>query len=452
MKIQFLGATGTVTGSKYLLTNKSGAQLLVDCGLFQGLKNLREKNWTEFPADIDKISALVLTHAHIDHSGYIPKLFKDGYRNEIYCTHGTRALAGILLIDSARIQEEEAQYANKKQYSKHNPALALYSEMDALASLALFRTKEFAETFEVDGFKIKFYKAGHILGAASVLIESDGQKILFSGDLGRNDDLLMLPPHLPVDADYVVMESTYGNRIHPPLDAVSEFKKLVDKIRERKSVLLVPSFAVGRAQTIILILHKLFELYPHLRVPIYLNSPMAKEVTELYTKFTDDHKLNHQQTREIFGSVKIISSIDESKQLNQGRGPMIIISASGMLTGGRILHHLEAYGEDPRNILLLPGFQAEGTRGYDIAHGERRIKFHGIYHQLNLEVEQFDFLSAHADQEGLLNWLKAMPRKPKRVFITHGEAMASDTLRKRVEEDLHFSACTPVDKQLVELH
>lgn len=451
MKIQFLGATGTVTGSKYLLTNKDGKQIMVDCGLFQGLKNLRERNWANFPVNLDKISAIILTHAHIDHSGYIPKLFRDGYRNEIYCTHGTRALAGILLIDSARIQEEEAQYANKKQYSKHNPALALYSEMDALASLALFRTKEFTETFNIDGFTVQFYKAGHILGASFVLIEADGKKVLFSGDLGRNDDLLMAAPHLPVAADYVVIESTYGNRIHPDLDPVNEFKKLVEKIRKRKSVLLIPSFAVGRAQAIILILYKLFEQYPDLRVPIYLNSPMAKEVTELYAKYSSDHKLSHEESRKIFGSVKIISSIDESKRLNEGHGPLIIISASGMLTGGRILHHLEAYGGNADNILLLPGFQAEGTRGYDIAHGERRIKFHGAYHQLKLEVEQFDFLSAHADQNGLLKWLEQIPAKPKKVFITHGEAIAADTLRREIIEKLELNASVPLDQETISL-
>lgn len=451
MKIQFLGAAATVTGSKYLVTNKSGAQILVDCGLFQGLKNLRERNWEALPIDLNAISTIILTHAHIDHSGLIPKLFRDGYRNDIYCTHGSRALAGILLIDSARIQEEEAEYANKKRYSKHNPALALYSEMDALASLALFHTKEFTESFNVNGFKIQFYKAGHILGAASVLIEADGVRLLFSGDLGRRDDLLMEAPHKAVAADYVVIESTYGDRLHPVVDPLAEFKKLVEEIQHKRSVLLIPSFAVGRAQSIILLLHQLFKKYPKLKVPVYLNSPMAKQVTELYEKYSSDHKLTKAESKEIFSSIKIISSIEESKALNENKGPMIIISASGMLTGGRILHHLDTYGDNPDNILLLAGFQAEGTRGYDIAHGERRIKFHGTYHQLRLKVVQFDFLSAHGDQKDLLDWLSSIPSPPRRVFITHGEALAADSFRKKIIEDLNFNAFVPRDGEIINL-
>jgi len=359
MKIQFLGAAATVTGSKYLVTNKSGAQILVDCGLFQGLKNLRERNWEALPIDLNAISAIILTHAHIDHSGLIPKLFRDGYRNDIYCTHGSRALAGILLIDSARIQEEEAEYANKKRYSKHNPALALYAEMDALASLALFHTKEFTESFNVNGFKIQFYKAGHILGAASVLIEADGVRLLFSGDLGRRDDLLMEAPHKAVAADYVVIESTYGDRLHPVVDPLAEFKKLVEEIQHKRSVLLIPSFAVGRAQSIILLLHQLFKKYPKLKVPVYLNSPMAKQVTELYEKYSSDHKLTKAESKEIFSSIKIISSIEESKALNENKKPMIIISASGMLTGGRIMHHLDTYGDNHDNIKLISGFKSD---------------------------------------------------------------------------------------------
>ena len=450
MKIKFLGACSTVTGSKYLLTSKSGCKILIDCGLFQGLKTHRLKNWNYFPVKPEEISAIILSHAHIDHSGYIPKLFKDGFKGDIFCSHATRALSGILLIDSGKIQEEEASYANRKAYSKHHPAQALYTSIDATASLALFRTLNFHETVNIDDFSVKLIPSGHILGASSILVEADGKKILFSGDLGRYDDLLMDAPHEPVTADYLVCESTYGDRNHIATNPIKEIEKLVSEIKEKNSVLLLPSFAVGRAQTLILLLYKLFQEKPELKLPIYLNSPMAKEVTRLYEKYSSNHKLSKDEAYKIFKSINIVSSIEQSQSLNEKHGPMIIISASGMLTGGRILHHLEAFGANPNNILLLAGFQAEGTRGADIKRGIKKIKFHGSYHHLKLKVESFDFLSAHADQKDLIKWLSLKLPK-KKIFLTHGEALASEALRKKIQEEIGQEAYIPYEQETINL-
>lgn len=379
-----------------------------------------------------------------------PNFLKEGFQGDIFCSHATRALSGILLIDSGKIQEEEASYANRKSYSKHNPAEPLYTSIDATASLALFRTLNFHETINVEDFSIKLIPSGHILGASSILVEADGKKILFSGDLGRYDDLLMDSPHSPIEADYIVSESTYGDRNHQNLDPIKEIEKIILQVKEKKSVLLLPSFAVGRAQTLILLLYKLFKMKPELKIPIYLNSPMAKEVTHLYEKYTSDHKLNKEEAHEIFKSINIISTIEQSQGLNEKQGPMIIISSSGMLTGGRILHHLEAFAKNPNNILLLAGFQAEGTRGADIKRGLKKIKFHGTYHHLKLKLESFDFLSAHADQKDIIRWLSLKPPKEK-IFITHGEASASESLRKKIKEEMGQDAYIPSEGETINL-
>jgi metallo-beta-lactamase family protein len=386
LKIKFLGAAETVTGSKYLLESNSGQKILIDCGLFQGTKNNREKNWAPLKVNPSEITDIVLTHAHIDHSGYLPKITADGFRGFIHCTHATKQLCEILLEDSAHLKEEEAYYANKKGFSKHSPALPLYTKEDVSKSLKLFRTHNFKEEFRIGDFSFKFYYAGHILGASSVLVECDGKKIYFSGDLGRQNDLIMYDPHPPVNADYWVVESTYGNRNHPEIDAIETIHEIVLKTLERKSVLMIPSFAVGRAQTILYCLNEIFKKYPHIDIPVYLNSPMASKVTNIYLKLKDEHKLCEEDCRDIFSFVKFIETPEQSKQLNLESGPMIIISASGMISGGRILHHLEAFGSDPDNILMFVGFQAAGTRGANILRGEKSIKFHGHYHQINNEI------------------------------------------------------------------
>ncbi len=451
MQITFLGAAGTVTGSKYLLEASDGRRVLIDCGLFQGLKNLRLRNWQELPINPQSISAIILTHAHIDHSGYIPRLVKEGFNGHIYCTPATKALCTILLEDSARLKEEDAEYANQKNFSKHHPALPLYTVNDVKKAMTLFRTVQTNEEFKLANFSIKFSYAGHILGASSVRIEADGSSILFSGDLGRHNDMLMFSPAAPAAADYIVMESTYGDRLHESIDPIATLKPIIENIKKNKAVLLIPSFAVARAQVILLCIHKLLEKYPELKIPVYINSPMARDVTELYQSFHKEHKLDEKETQIMCSTAKFINTPEESEKLNEQTGPMVIISASGMLTGGRILHHLKAFAGDARNKILLIGYQAEGTRGAALARGERSLKFHGYYHPIEAEVIILDSFSAHADQGELINWLKSAKQKPKQVILTHGEPSAADTLRRKIEEDLQFNTHVAIDGETISL-
>ena len=321
MKIQFLGAAGTVTGSKYLLESSQGTRMLVDCGLFQGVKNLRLRNWEDFPMDINSISAILLSHAHIDHSGYIPKLVQKGYRKAIYSTPATKALSEILLEDSAYIKEEEAQYANYKHFSKHTPALPLYTKKDVEQSLPLFIAKNYNEEFSINDFKIRFLRAGHILGASSILIEGDGKKVLFSGDIGRSNDLLMKAPSEAPDCDYLILEGTYGDRLHDKIDPLAALEKLIKKVKDHKSVLMIPSFAVGRAQLLLYCVFKVFEKNKNLEIPVFINSPMANEVTDLYQRFKDEHKLDESSIKNFFNSGNFIRTVEESKSIHNAREP-----------------------------------------------------------------------------------------------------------------------------------
>ncbi len=449
INIRFLGAAGTVTGSKFLLESNSGQKILIDCGLFQGFKNYREKNWAPMPFDWSEISAIILTHAHIDHSGYLPKAVADGFRGPIFATHATRALAEIMLLDSARLKEEDTEFAKRKHYSRHEKPLPLYTEEDAIKTMKYFRTLHYKEEHHLGDFYFRFSQAGHILGAASVLVKVNGTKFLFSGDIGRYADPLMFEPAHPPEADFVIMESTYGNRLHAKLDMERALEEVVRKTLERKAVLLIPSFAVGRSQNLIYLLYQIFKRCPELKIPVYLNSPMASSVTRIYERFVEEHKLDLNTSREIFESVRFVSSVEESKELNEEEGPMIILSASGMLAGGRVLHHLEAFGPDPNNIILLVGYQAGGTRGANLLAGEKQIKFHGYYHEINAEIINFDFFSAHADQEELLTWLASIPKPPQKVFLVHGEEAAADKLRLKIEERLGFSVTVPLDNQSI---
>jgi metallo-beta-lactamase family protein len=440
MRIKFLGAAGTVTGSRYLVESNSGKKILIDCGLFQGLKNLRLKNWAEFPIDPKIIDAVVLTHAHIDHSGYLPKLVQQGFNGLVFCTTATKALAQILLEDCSRIIKEEADYANEKAYSKHKPAKSLYELEDVKAAISNIRVRKLEENFVFEDFKFQFFEAGHILGAVSVLIEADGRKLLFSGDLGKENDLLEFNPSPAADADYVVIESTYGDRLHPDIDPVLAMADLIKRVIAQKSVLIIPSFAVGRAQMLIYCIYKVFYELGVKSIPVYLNSPMASSVTQVYDHYVNSFKLTKEEFQKVCSMVNFVETVNDSKALNKKSGPMIIISASGMLTGGRVLHHLSAFGHDPNNILLLAGFQAPGTRGADIARGEKSIKYFGEYHEISAELVKFDFLSAHADQAGLLKWLGSMKTKPNKVFISHGEPQSADFLRRKINEELQIDA------------
>jgi metallo-beta-lactamase family protein len=451
LRLQFLGAAGTVTGSKYLI-EVDGVRVLVDCGLYQGLKPLRLRNWAPFAVDPKSLDAVVLTHAHIDHSGFLPGLVRDGYAGPIYCTPWTAELCEIVLPDAGMLQEEDASYANRKGFSKHSPALPLYTRADAeralqqLSPIALDRPQTLP-----GGLAFRFASAGHILGAASAEISSEAGRLLFSGDLGRSDDLLMQPPARPGSPDWVVVESTYGDRDHPGGDPFELLAGILRRTLERGGILLVPAFAVGRAQTLLYCLHEVFRRGLAPRVPVYVNSPMATDVTELFRRALGAHKLAADECEAVCGSAHFTRSVEESKQLVASREPAVILSASGMASGGRVLHHLKSLAPSARNTILLPGFQAPGTRGDSLARGQKQVKIHGSYVEIAAEVIQLDVFSAHADQSDLLAWLAACERPPRRVFVTHGEGVPADTLRRLANDRLKLDARVPEHGESVTL-
>jgi metallo-beta-lactamase family protein len=451
LNLRFLGATGTVTGSRYLL-DTGAHRVLVDCGLFQGYKALRLRNWSPLPVEPATIDAVLLTHAHLDHSGYLPRLALEGFRGKVWCTAATRRLCAVMLPDSGRLLEEEAGYANRKGSSKHNPALPLYREIDALASLRLLHAVEFGEEFEpVPGLRAVFRPQGHILGAAAVTVRGAGTSIVFSGDVGRPHDSVMPAAAPPDAAQWIVVESTYGDRSHPPIDARAELAAVLRRVIARKGVVVIPAFAVGRAQALLHLVSQLIDAGEIPSVPLYLNSPMASQVGELYREFHALHRLDGAALASMTRHTRTVDTVEASKDLNRRKGPMIIVSASGMVTGGRVLHHLVAFAADPRNAIVLSGFQAGGTRGAALAAGARSIRIFGEDVAIGAEVVQLAASSAHADANELLDWLRAAPTPPLGVFVTHGEADAADALRARIEHELGWPACTPQYGDTVEL-
>jgi metallo-beta-lactamase family protein len=451
MKLSFLGAVGTVTGSRYLLTTDR-AQVLIDCGLYQGYKQLRLKNWAPPPFDPKALDAIVLTHAHIDHSGYIPVLVKRGFHRRIHCTRATLELCRIMLPDSGFLQEEEARFANRHAYSKHRPALPLYTREDAEASLEHFEGRRVETSFEAAaGVTATFTRAGHVLGAASVRIQADGVTVLFSGDLGRSNDPMMNPPAPPPASDYLVIESTYGDRLHAANDIEGELAAIVRAASARDATIVAPAFAVGRAQLLLLVLQRLKSKGAIPDVPVYLDSPMAIDATELYRVFSAEHRMSVAETAALGKVATLVHTAEQSKALAQRAGPQIIVAASGMATGGRVIHHLKVFAPDPKNLILLAGFQAGGTRGAALAAGARSIRIHGQDVPVNCAVVQLSAMSAHADANELLAWMRQAPTPPKRTFVTHGEPAASDALRARIERELGWSACTPEYRDVEEL-
>jgi metallo-beta-lactamase family protein len=443
MKLQFIGATGTVTGAKYLLTADK-KNYLVDCGLFQGLKTLRLRNWHPMPFDPKSVEAVVLTHAHIDHSGYLPLLVKNGFRGKIYATEGTRDLCRILLPDSGHLQEEDARYANKRGFSKHHPALPLYTEEDALASLSFFEAVPWGRKVALSkNLSFAFHPAGHILGAAWAELYAHGRSVVFSGDLGRQKNIVMPPPASPLRADYLVVESTYGNRLHPPDNPQETLKELINKTVGRGGIVLIPAFAVGRAQEILYLVSRLKKTKAIPDVPVYLNSPMAVKATRIFCDFVGEHALTPEECEDLCEAAQFVTDMEDSKRLNARRDPAIVISASGMATGGRVLHHLKALAPDPKNLILFAGFQAAGTRGEAMVHGAEAVKIHGEMVPVRAEVVSLETLSAHADADEILAWLKTFSGPPKMTFLTHGEPLAAEALRKRIEEELRWPCVIP---------
>ena len=442
--ITFLGGADTVTGSKYLVEHH-GQRLLVDCGLFQGYKQLRLRNWTPLPVPAKDIDAVILTHAHLDHSGYLPLLVKEGFTGQIHGTSGTCDLCRILLPDSGHIQEEDAFFANRHGFSKHSPALPLYTKQDALDSLKQLHPEHLGQWFEpITGWKARFQSAGHILGAASLLLEVAGRRILFSGDLGRPDDTLMNPPELPPQADTVLIESTYGDRQHPQEKLFAELGPLLQKLAKRGGVAVVPVFAVGRAQAV---LHTIAQLKAAGELPkglpIFLDSPMAIHTTALFERHMGEHRLSLAEVHAMDRVATLLETPEQSKSLATRHGPMVILAASGMATGGRVLHHLANYAGDHRNMVILTGYQSPGTRGATLASGRSTVRIHGQDVTVRAEVVQIESASAHADGNQLLSWLHQMPSAPGQVYVVHGEREAADRLRQRIEHEIKWRAVVP---------
>jgi metallo-beta-lactamase family protein len=443
MEITFLGATGTVTGSKYLVTAGT-RRLLVDCGLFQGLKQLRLRNREPLPFDPASLDAVLLTHAHLDHSGYLPLLVRDGFRGPVHCTPATQDLCGILLPDSGHLQEEEAEYANRHGYSKHRPALPLYTQADAERCLHSLRPIPFGQELALGGgLSAIFRPAGHILGAAMIELRADGVTTLFSGDLGRPDDPLLPPPAVPRDADYLLVESTYGDRRHERVDPLDQLEAAIKRTSARGGVVLIPAFAVGRTQTLLYLLHRLKREGRIPDLPIFVDSPMAASAIRIFQEHPEEHRLTPAECDAVCAVARAVESVEESKAIDRMRYPRVIISASGMATGGRVLHHLKAFAPDPRNTVLFVGYQAAGTRGAAMLGGAKSIKIHGQYVPVHAEVGVLENLSAHADYAEILDWLRRFGKAPGETFIVHGEPVAADALRLRIEETLGWRCRVP---------
>lgn len=442
-QVQFIGATGTVTGSKYLI-KYDRYKILIDCGLFQGVKNIRRRNWSELPFDANTIDAVLLTHAHIDHSGYLPALMKRGYHGPVYCSEGTHALCKVLLPDAGYLQEEDAKYANKKHFSKHDPAEPLYTEDDARRVLKQFRDVAKDEALELPGgMTATFRPVGHILGACSIRLEYQGKSITFSGDVGRSNDPIMYPPQPLAATDYLVVESTYGDRRHETVDAETAIADIVNRTVSRGGIVLMPAFAVGRAQLILHILEKLRSQNRIPHMPVYLNSPMAIRATEIFYSLHDEHKLTPEDCERMDEMTTYVKTVEESIALNQKKFPCVIISASGMASGGRVLHHLKTLVGDPKNSVLFLGYQASGTRGDSLTHGADHIKIHGEYFPVRADIANLSALSSHGDYVEITDWLKKMPGKPKQVFVTHGESSAADAMRLHLKDELGWNVEVP---------
>lgn len=451
MHISFLGAAGTVTGSKYLVETRD-SRLLVDCGLFQGFRGLRERNWAVPPFDPRSLDAVVLTHAHIDHTGYLPKLVALGFRGRVYCTSGTRDLLRVLLPDSGFLQEEAARHAAKWGYSRHHPPLPLYTREDAERSLSHLEPVEFGADFAPGkGVVARFSRAGHILGSACVRLASDGTSIAFSGDVGRAHDPIMRPPAPLPAASYVVVESTYGDRTHPAEDPTEKILKVVSETVARGGTVVVPAFAVGRAQHLLHLLARLKHAGRLPDVPVYLDSPMASEATQIFCKHIEDHGLTAHECHEMCRLPRYTRLPDESKAIDAATTSAIIVSASGMATGGRVLHHLRRFLPDERSTVLIVGYQPGGTRGRDLLDGVRELKIHGQFVTVRAHIVDVPGLSAHADRDELTAWLEASKLAPKRVFVTHGEPAAAKAFSRHLAERFGWDVTVPDDGLTVEL-
>jgi metallo-beta-lactamase family protein len=468
LSIQFLGAAGQVTGSKYFVRTATHRGTLVDCGLFQGGRELSQMNWDPLPIHLPDVANIVLTHAHLDHTGYLPRLVSQGFHGPIYCTPSTKEVTEFILRDSAHLQEEDSKNANRHHYSRHKPALPLYTTEDAEAALMLLTTVErHKKKVLPDDLSFEYFNAGHILGANFILMEKrfdevngvtpDPIKILFSGDIGRDHPVYLNPKEDPPAADYVICESTYGDRLHTSIDPIKEFGDIVKEIIKSKTVLLVPAFAVDRAQELIYALNAMIRDGEIPAIPTYVDSPMATSVTGLYEKYSDEHTMSKEELSEpdknplSFSSLHFVQSPEDSKRLNALKGPAIIISASGMGTGGRIVHHLRNRLPDSNTTVLFTGYQAEGTLGRHLTERAKQVSIFGENVNVVARILMLGSFSAHADQGEILRWLGKMPKAPKKIFLTHGENEARDVLKKEIDTKLGWEVHLPHLNEIVDL-
>ncbi|MCG2460035.1 MBL fold metallo-hydrolase [Flavobacteriaceae bacterium F89] len=443
VKIHFLGASGTVTGSKFYLETPE-QNIMVDCGMFQGLKELREINWQPLPIDASKIDVVLLTHGHLDHTGYLPRLVQAGFHRSIIGTSPTLAIAGIILRDSGKIHEEEAGKANREGYSKHHPALPYYSVKEAEKTIALFEPKE-KDVWSTlsENVKFRFNYNGHIIGATFLELDVFGKLFVFSGDVGRTEDLLLDPPNRPKWADFLFLESTYGNRLHPEEDVEQILVDLVQRTIRERGNLIIPSFAVERLQTLMYILWRLYRENRIPNIPIFIDSPMGNNVLSVFEQFPDWHKLSLQEYRAMCGHFNIIASYRDTWKTIDDPRPKVVIAGSGMVTGGRVLTYLKQMVDAPATTVLLVGYQAEGTRGRQLLEGAHEIKLFGKYVPVKAKIEHLESLSAHADQSELLYWLENIKNIPENIFLVHGEPIALDSFRVKIKDAFGWKAQIP---------
>jgi metallo-beta-lactamase family protein len=451
MTIKFIGGAGTVTGSKTLIESK-GIRILIDCGLFQGIKPLRELNWEPLPILPSTIDFVLLTHGHLDHCGWLPRLVNQGFNGKIYCTGPTKEITKLILLDSAKIQEEEAYFANEKKISKHEIAEPLYTVEQVKQVFPLFRVIKINEPIPLEAeISALFSNAGHILGACSIEVQLENKTLVFSGDIGRDDDALMYPPTKPKKADYVFLESTYGNRLHPKTDTKLELETYVNNTIKKSGTVIIPSFAVERAQTIMYLLWQLKEEGKIPNIPYVIDTPMGINALTIFSANKSWHKLSLEECNGMSEMFTLVSDYQETIDLIFDKQPKVIIAASGMVTGGRVLSYLEQYIGLPQTTVIIVGYQAEGTRGRKLLEGAKDIKIHGKYYDVKATIIEIQGLSAHGDQNDLLNWLSELENKPTKVFLVHGENQPADELRIKINEKYGFDCSVPLMGQEFEL-
>ena len=451
MKIKFIGGAGTVTGSKTLIES-NGIRILIDCGLFQGIKPLRELNWEPLPVLPSSIDFVLLTHGHLDHCGWLPRLVSQGFEGKIYCSSPTASISKLILLDSAKIQEEEANKANKEHFSKHETAEPLYTVEQAEQVFPLFKVIQPNKEIPIDAeISAVFRNAGHIIGACSIELKLEGKIVVFSGDIGRDNDVLMFPPIKPLAADYVFLESTYGNRIHPDEDAKVLLETHINSTYENNGTVIIPSFAVERAQTIMYLIWKLKEENRIPNIPYIIDTPMGISVLDVFLNNRTWHKLSEHECVEMCKMFTMISDYKQTIETIYNKRPKVVIAASGMITGGRVLSYLEKYIGLPETTVIIVGYQAEGTRGRKLLEGATDIKIYGKYYPVEAKIYEIEGLSAHGDQNDLLDWLSELKPKPKKVFLVHGENQPADELRIKIQEKYGFDCSVPLMGQEFEL-